>query len=181
MAPIDVPNFDALFQLFPDSADKPTAEVISPEQVPAPYHDLLVHEEHMTVKVESHYGEPVDVQVLDCRMTKDEYARKILLALRDKKTVVQFGLPRIDLTACPAPVRDAILEGKTPLGRVLIEHNMLRSIKPTAFLRVRLGDVMARWFGSRAGDVTYGRLGVISTGDRPVIEVLEILAPIGDS
>jgi len=29
-----------------------------------------------------------------------------------------------------------------------------------------------------AGATTYGRLGVIYTGDRPAVEVLEILAPI---
>jgi hypothetical protein len=38
---------------------------------------------------------------------------------------------------------------------------------------------MAGWFGTREGTETYGRLGVIYTGDRPAIEVLEILAPIG--
>jgi hypothetical protein len=37
---------------------------------------------------------------------------------------------------------------------------------------------MAEWFGVTAGATTYGRLGVIYTGDRPAVEVLEILAPI---
>ena len=55
---------------------------------------------------------------------------------------------------------------------------MLRRIEPTALLRVHLGEVMAGWFGCQPGAETYGRLGVIFTGDHPVIEVLEILAPV---
>jgi hypothetical protein len=75
-------------------------------------------------------------------------------------------------------VREAIVDGMTPLGRVLIQHNMLRRIEPVAFLRVALKPEMAKWFGVEAGTITYGRLGVIYTGDRPAVEVLEILAPI---
>jgi chorismate-pyruvate lyase len=79
---------------------------------------------------------------------------------------------------CPEPVRTAIVDGKTPLGRVLIQHDMLRRIEPTAFLRVRLDERMAGWFGVAPGSETYGRLGVIYTGDRPAVEVLEILVPV---
>ena len=61
---------------------------------------------------------------------------------------------------------------------MLIENVMLRRIEPTAFLRVRLGSVMARWFGCEENAETFGRLGVIYTGEQPVVEVMEILAPI---
>jgi len=132
----------------------------------------------MTVTVEEFYRSPVDVQVLDCRRNGNEYARKILLKTRDTGNVVQFGLVRINLGVCPPAVRDEIVEGKTPLGRVLIQHDMLRRIEPVAFLRVKLSEEMAGWFGVQAGTMSYGRLGVIYTGDRPAVEVLEILAPV---
>ena len=81
-----------------------------------------------------------------------------------------------------ARARNAALAASgTPLGRVLIQHDMLRRIEPTAFLRVKLSPRMASWFGSQPGTETYGRLGVIYTGDQPVVEVLEILAPIPGS
>lgn len=173
------PTFDHLYRLLPESGDRPTAAVIPAAEVPQPYHRLLAHHHHMTVTVEDFYGGAVGVKVLACRRNGDEYARKILLALHEGGRVVQFGLVRIDLGVCPEPVRNAIVEGKTPLGRVLIEHDMLRRIEPTAFLKVRLSPQMAEWFGSPPGAETYGRLGVIYTGDRPAVEVLEILAPIG--
>lgn len=172
------PTFEQLYALLPDDADRPSAIAIPAEDVPQPYRDLLVHNHHMTVTVEDYFGGPVDVKVLACRREGNEYARKILLALHENGRIVQFGLVRIDLGVCPAPVRDAIVEQKTPLGRILIQHDMLRRIEPTAFLKVKLSAKMAEWFGASAGETTYGRLGVIYTGERPAVEVLEILAPI---
>ena len=173
------PTFDHLYRLFPDSPDRPDAVEVRADDVPEPYRTLLVHSEHMTVTVEEFYRSPVNVRVLDCRRDRDEYARKILLTLKKGDArAVQFGLVRIDLGVCPDAVRNAIVEGKTPLGRVLIENDMLRRVEPVAFLRVTLGREMAGWFGAPAGRETFGRLGVIYTGERPAVEVLEILAPV---
>ena len=49
---------------------------------------------------------------------------------------------------------------------------------PAASIRNVGETASAPLFGSTAGTETYGRLGVIYTGDRPAVEVLEILAPI---
>ncbi|MBA4191623.1 MAG: hypothetical protein C0467_26895 [Planctomycetaceae bacterium] len=174
------PTLDHLYGLFPNSPDRPDESVEVPAaEVPQPYHQLLVHSHHMTVTVEEFYRSPVDVQVLGSCRNGNEYARKILLKTRETGNVVQFGLVRINLGVCPPAVRDEIVEGKTPLGRVLIQHDMLRRIEPVAYLRVNLSAEMAGWFGVEAGATTYGRLGVIYTGDRPAVEVLEILAPVG--
>ena len=175
------PTLEHLYRLFPNSEDCPTAWIVEGAEVPDPYQKLLVHTHHMTVTVEAFYQQPVDVKVLACRRNGNEYARKILLALRGSGEVVQFGLVRINLGVCPAPVRDAIIEGKTPLGRVLIQNDMLRRIEPTAFLRVRLSPLMAEWLGTTPGTETYGRLGVIYTGDKPAVEVLEILTPVREN
>ncbi len=173
------PTFDHLYRLFPDSPDRPIAVEVPADELPEPYHSLLVHTHHMTVTVEQFYGSPINVQVLNCRRAGNEYARKSLLTLRDhSQRVIQFGFVRIDLGVCSEAVRNAIVEGKTPLGRILIQHNMLRRIEPTAYLRVTLSATMAEWFGVAASAETYGRVGVIYTGAHPAVEVLEILAPV---
>lgn len=177
-AVIPTPTADSLYALFPNSADLPRCAPISGDQMPEPYRSLLVHTHHMTVTVERFYGGPVDVRVLETARDGDEYARKILLELRGSKRVVQFGIVQIDLTLLSPPVRDRIVEGKTPLGRVLIEHNVLRYIQPAGYLRVEPCDEMCRWFGLTEPTTTYGRLGVIYTDGKPAIEVLEILTPI---
>lgn len=175
---IPSPTANSLYALFPASADRPVCTPISGDEMPEPYRSLLVHTHHMTVTVERHYGGPVDVNVLESAHDGDEYARKILLRVRHTGRVVQFGIVQIDLTFLSPPVREKIVEGKTPLGRVLIEHNVLRHILPAGYLKVEPSPRMCEWFGLAEPTTTYGRLGIIYTDGKPAIEVLEILAPV---
>jgi chorismate-pyruvate lyase len=172
------PNLPELYRLFRADIPPPEHHLLPPEQVPEPYHGLLVHNHHMTVTVEDFYGSRVNVRVLQRRLTDDTYARKILLELQSDGRVVQFGVVRIKLEFCSEPVRAAILEEKTPLGRILIEHDVLRRIEPTAFFQVTPGPRLTKWFGLPEPQETYGRLGIIHCDGRPAIEVLEILAPV---
>jgi chorismate-pyruvate lyase len=82
----------------------------------------------MTATVEAHYGEPVDVQVLASRRVGETYARKILLRLRGSGRAVQFAVTRIDLAMLSATVRDEIVAERVPLGRVLVQHGVLRTV-----------------------------------------------------
>jgi hypothetical protein len=172
------PDLPTLYRLFRADVAPPAHVLLPPDDVPEPYHRLLVHPHHMTVTVEDFYGGPVNVRVLDRRLDGDSYARKILLELQADGRVVQFGVVRIRLDACGEAVRAAILEEKTPLGRILIEHDVLRRIEPTAFFRVTPGPQLTEWFNLPEPRDTYGRLGIIHCDGQPAIEVLEILAPI---
>jgi hypothetical protein len=171
------PDLRPLFALFPPARDLPAFEYVPGDSVPQPYHKLLVHKRHMTVTVEAHHGELVDVRILERRHVGDFYARKILLVTQQTKKVVQFGIARIDLRVCRKPVRDEILAGQTPLGRILINHRVLRRIEPTTFLRVTPNQDLMNWFSLTEPRTTYGRLGIIYCDERPAIEVLEIVAP----
>jgi hypothetical protein len=171
------PDLRTLFGLFGPADDVPEFEIVPADKVPPPYHGLLVHEHHMTVTVEAHHDDLVDVRILDRVLSGDIYARKILLMLQKTGRVVQFGIVRIHLNYCNPEVRAAIIEGKTPLGRILIEHNVLRRIEPTAYLRVVPGKSMMRWFGLDRPQPTYGRLGYIHCDRKPAVELLEIVVP----
>ena len=131
----------------------------------------------MTVTVEAHHGSLVNVQVLDRKRNGDSYARKILLNLQSNGKTVQFGLVRIWLNYCDPAVADRIVSEGTPLGRILIEHDVLRRIEPTAYLRVTPGPEMMKWFGLTQPTPTYGRLALIHCDGKPAIELLEIVAP----
>jgi chorismate-pyruvate lyase len=171
------PDIATLFQLFPPSSYLRDFDVVAADQVPQPYHDLLVHEHHMTVTVEAHHGSLVDVQVLERKHEGDAYSRKILLAKQTDDRIVQFGLVLIWLNYCSAEVRAEILAEKTPLGRILINHNVLRRIEPTDYLRVTPGPEMMRWFGLATPEPAYGRLAIIYCDGQPAIELLEIVTP----
>jgi chorismate-pyruvate lyase len=168
------PNVPELYRLFGDRPP-PRFTPIAADALPEPYRRLLDHPHHMTVTVEDHYGGPVSVRVLKRSRAGDTYSRMILLETADGR-VVQFGIVRIHLDLCSEAVRDAILAESMPLGHVLIAHDVLRRIEPTAFLRVEPDEAMRGWFGRSVP--TYGRLGIIHCDDRPAIDLLEILAPI---
>jgi chorismate-pyruvate lyase len=171
------PDLVSLFTLFPPADDIPDFEVIPAAEMPEPYHRLLVHEHHMTVTVEQFHGDLVDVHILARVHDGDTYARKIVLKLHGSGRLVQFGIFRMDLSQCETAVRAAITEGKTPLGRILIEHDVLRRIEPTAYLRLRGGPAQMAWFGLSEPATLYGRLAYIHCNGRRAIELLEIVAP----
>jgi chorismate-pyruvate lyase len=171
------PSLRDLCDLFPSAEALFHADIVSPDEVPSPYRDLLVHDQHMTVTVEKYHGSLVDVRILDRRQDNDAYARKILLALQSTGRIVQFGIARVHLRYCSPEVRSEIVAGQTPLGRILIEHDVLRRVEPTAFLRVSPGPAMMQWLGRDRPRTTYGRLAIIHCNGQPAVEVLEIVAP----
>ena len=88
-----------------------------------------------------------------------------------------IGAVRVRLQFCSPAVRAAILEQRTPLGRILIQNKVLRRIEPTAYLKIVPGPDMMQWFNLKEPTLAYGRLGIIHCDGRPAIEVLEIVTP----
>ena len=62
----------------------------------------------------------------------------------DDGRVVQFGLVRFDLGVVLPEVRAEILSERTPLGRILINYNVLRHIDLGAILQMTIGPGLAR-------------------------------------
>jgi hypothetical protein len=171
------PHLGELLSLFPTADDFSSYEAVAPEEVPPPYHELLVHEHHMTVTVEAYHGDRVDVLIYNRRHDGPYYARRIFLALQTSRRIVQYGLVRINLRYCSPAVRAEIIAGETPLGRILINHDVLRRIEPTGFLRLVPGPALMKAFGLDEATPTYGRLAYIHCDEKPAIELLEVVAP----
>lgn len=143
---------------------------------PEPYQSLLVHHEHMTVSMERFHRCTVDVQVLQSRLDGDVYAREIVLLKHGTTDPVQYGFVRFHLNYVIEPVRQEILAGKTPLGRILINHNVLRHIDLGAILEITAGPGLAAVLHTQEGAVTYGRLATIFCNRQPAVDLLEISA-----
>lgn len=164
-----------LFAQFPPADDFPDYEIVPPEAVPPPFRQLLVHEEHMTVTMEAYHGDLVDVHPLAVRHQGSTYSRKIILTLQKSGKVVLFGIVRVQLSACSEEVASAIVAGKTPFGRILIEHDVMRRIEPTAYLRVEPGPKQLAWFGLEQPQPMYGRVAYIHCNDLEAVELLEVV------
>lgn len=175
--PID--ELTKLTALFPESELLiERAEHIPSSLTPEPYKRLLVHEHHMTVTMEDYHGTSVNVRVLARKLDGDIYARKILLERTDNARIVQFGIVRFNLSYVTAPVREEILREHTPLGRILINYNVLRHIDLGAILRISPGPEMRSYFHSRPEQITYGRLATIFCNQKPAVDLLEVSMPL---
>ena len=198
----------SLTKLFPASEPLfLKAEHIPSSLTPEPYKTLLVHDHHMTVAMETHHGCSVDVRVLNHRQEGDLYAREILLLKSSqtsaivggasseypphpnslplkaggegtRRSVVQYGIVRFNFSYVTDAVRDEIIAGQTPLGRVLINHNVLRHIDLGAILEITAGARLAAHFGMPVGGVTYGRMATIFCNRQPAVDLLEISSPL---
>ena len=91
--------------------------------------------------------------------------------------MVQYGIVRLNTKFLSERPRQEILEQKKPLGRVLIEHDVLREIQLFDLLEVRCGPVLAGLFSVPEKTVTYGRTALLHCDNEPAIELLEIVTP----
>jgi chorismate-pyruvate lyase len=173
-----MPALDHLAGLFyKNLAELGQFEEVLAQSLPSPYRQLLAHHDHMTVSVERHHACPVDVEVLADQLDNDYYSRKILLHRQSDRHPVLFGIPRLNLRLVDADVRREILSKSVPLGRVLIEHNVLREVQLASLYRVTLGPELSRLFGAASSQETFGRTAFIYCDGYPAVELLEIVTP----
>lgn len=155
--------------LFADLGFVHSAELLSAEQLPAAARSLLVHREHMTAVLRKQFGEPLSLRVQSRSVVYDDYRRLIALDAGAPAKVVEIGVVRIDLSQMPAAVRDEILAADTPLGDILIRHNVMRRISPRWYFRFDASSPIGQALGGEA----YGRVGTIYCDELPAIDLLE--------
>ena len=178
----DIVHLDWLVHMF--HADREPLGEFEPQDVaavPEVYRRLLAHDQHMTVTVEQHYGCQVDVDILQRRIDEPFYSREILLRCQGERKVVQYGIVRLFLPVLEPAVREEILAGQIPLGRIMIAHDVLRQVKLGEVWRVRCGPRLSEVFDVPAGSTTYGRTALIYFDSQPALELLEIVAPQGEA
>jgi chorismate-pyruvate lyase len=150
-------------------------EPVSVEALPADYRDLLAHQEHMTVALEAFHKSLVNVHPLDELRDEASYARCSLLSRQSDDRVVQFGIMRIWLADLPPAAQDEITARKTPLGRVLIQHNLLREVELIALWKIEPGPALRRRLPLTGNGPIYGRSAQILVSERPTVQLLEIV------
>lgn len=150
--------------------------VVGADEVPAPFHDLLVHHRHMTTTLERFHKRPVELRVLQHKQDGDLYGRKILLTLSGTDHVVEFGIVQLDLALVSHAVRTEITERRAPLGDILIRHKVLRRIEPRWYFRFSGDCPILQHFEPRQQAIAYGRVGTIYCNHEPAIELLEVVS-----
>ena len=125
-----VPNLEELVLLFHASVSAlGQFREVAAADLDRPYRQLLAHEHHMTVAMEEFHGALVELEVLQERRNEATYAREILLRRTTDGRPVQYGIVRLHWQYLPAAARDSIERHAAPLGRILIEQQVLREVR----------------------------------------------------
>lgn len=171
-----MPELSQLIALFYDQPDKlGQFEEVTTEETPTPFRELLAHNEHMTVTVEQYHGSKVDVKVLDRKTDGQYYSRKILLTRQNDGKVVQYGIVRLNCEYLEDEPAEEIKSERIPLGRVLIEHNVLREVQLTSLWHVDPADELRELLALAPNETVYGRTALIYCNGEPAVELLEIV------
>lgn len=169
------------------------------ESVPQPFRQLLDHNCHMTVTMESFHGQQVSLEVLAVsdRAPNPEhgfgYSREIILRCNSVNSsfyrpehknltaglIVQYGIVGIALELLPQPVADSIRAKVAPLGRILIEAGLHRRVHDVGLLKIDPGPHLRQILAGQSSvrlPATYGRVATIDVDGHPVISLLEVVA-----
>lgn len=171
-------NLRELLSTFADEGDLERFTPIDGAAVPQPFKRLLVHGQHMTVTLEDHHGGPVHLNVHDSLIGDDEYARKITLHATPDGPPILLGIMTFNFRYCSAATREEIVGGRTPLGRILIEHDVLRHLTPGPYFAVSRGPARLLGLELDLPDDCHARLARINCNGGQAVRVLEIITSI---
>jgi chorismate-pyruvate lyase len=156
----------------------PGITTLPPESIPSPYRSLLVHERDMTMTLEAHHDGRVVLRTLSSFREGHSYVRKVLLAEEVSGRPVEMGIIAVDLDAFSRPIRDRILRGQVPLGRLLREGGVDYLSRPTAFLAIEPNSELLGVFWMGKPRTLYGRQTELTLKGRKIGDVVEILPSV---
>jgi chorismate-pyruvate lyase len=152
-------------------------EEVTAESLPADTRSLLAHENHMTVTVEAFHGTPVNVEVLATARNDELYSRQILLRRSSDNLPVQYGIVQLDFQHLAEKTQAEIVAQSAPLGRILIQHGVLRKVQLTALWRIQPSDQLRDWLQMPPNVACHGRTALIYCDGQPAVELLEVIPP----
>ena len=153
----------------------PVVRRTTADRIPAPYNDLLVHQNEMTSTLEQHFGGSVTVRVLSSFSRRRSYFRRVLLALEDTGRPVALGAVRLKLDAFSPRIRARILRGQVPLGRVLRDAAIPYCSRPTAFFQLTPNAEIMSVFWMPVARMLYGRQTQVTVDGARIGDIVEIL------
>lgn len=160
---------------FEDGLSLGSFSEVAANQIPEPYRSLLNHDAHMTVTLEKYHSSQVDIRVLRKQHCQTNYAREILLSRQTDQQVVQYGIVRLNFGYLDEQVQQEIESQQVPLGRVLIEHDVMRQVKLLSLYEINPGPALVEALGIEPESRCFGRTAMIFCNDQPAIELLEIV------
>ena len=174
----DLKEFSPVAHFLKSQADDiPEFSIIDPEEVPAPLHDLLVHNGDMTSRLEAHHQSSIHLKLLNYDKTENTIFREVQLQIIDNNKTVEYGIIEINLRPFPAALRDEILEGTKPLGGLLNLYKFDYTSSPQAFFSVLANTKISHILDVEISTTLYGRSNILTSAEHTLANIIEILPP----
>jgi hypothetical protein len=175
------PKFlDLLAEFYGEMAAPPAidAMMVAPDAIPQPQQSLLVHDRDMTSTLARFHGEPIELRVLDCKLTRDHYRRHIVLETAHSRRPAEYGAIRVNLPLLTETARTEVLQARGPLGGILTAHGITFRCCPGAYFKILSNELINESLRLDEAKWLYGRCNCLSdAGGRTMAEVIEILPP----
>lgn len=155
--------------------DMPAWRTVTPDQIPAPYRSMLVHDDDMTSTLERHYGGQVVLRALSTFSRGAWYFRRVLLVQEYSGRPVAMGAIRIKLDAFETRLKNAILKNEVPLGRLLAEGRFNYASRVKDYIALTPNPEMMGVFWMRKPRTLYGRRTEIMHANRKIGDIVEVL------
>ncbi|MCB1230643.1 MAG: hypothetical protein KDN19_10275 [Verrucomicrobiae bacterium] len=154
----------------------PDFQFLSGKAVPYPYRSLLVHENDMTPTLAAFHHSKLYLEVHEKVLTDDYLMRMVTLHAAASDVPVEFGAIGIHLGSLPSDTREAVVDGRIPLGAILGEHGVPHHGSPAAFFSVPADQLMIRTLRQIEGTTLFGRCNQLVDDDGIAIaDIVEIL------
>ena len=149
---------------------------IGVEKLPEPQKHLLVHDRDMTTRLECHYNSQIDLKALYISHEPTSYFREVLLIAEDSGKPVEYGAIEINLEVFTDKLGTEILEGKKPLGGLLVKNDFEFISSPQTYFEVSSDQHIQDLLELDETVKLYGRSNILSTPDgQPIANIVAIL------
>jgi chorismate-pyruvate lyase len=156
----------------------PAAKLLRPEQLPAAFQMLLVHNTGMTATLERHWRESVGVELLsdDISLGQRALYRFVVLRTQSSARTVEIALIRIPMEAFAPALRRRFIEAEQPFGTLLAEAGIGFHACPQAYFTCEVDAMWASRSGLGEGTQLYGRVSHLLRDDGVLLcETVEAL------
>ena len=140
-----------------EGIDLPKIELLAGGQLPEPQQSLLVHDRDMTSTLKMFHAADVALEVLTHERSEDYLMRMVVLRNAETDEPIEFGALGVRLEKFEGPLREAIAEGRGPLGGLLEQYLIDYRSSPKSYFRVPADPHIARALEAREGATLYGR------------------------
>jgi hypothetical protein len=153
----------------------PAVARVAPEDIPSPYHSLLVHAGDMTITLERHFGGRVVLRPLSTFSLGQSYFRRVLLVQEYSGRPVEMGAIRMRLDVFSARIQAQIRENVIPLGRLLRDGGVDFKSVAKVFLAITPNPEMMGVFWMREPRTLYGRQTEVMYRGAKIGDIVEVL------